>query len=239
MADPGRHASIEPIGDAALVITVGSDVDPVLAARAQAIAARVQAARTAHPGIGRSVPAHASVLVPFDPLAIDLDTAIAVARRAVDEAAGADPGYASGPVAGEGDAAGERRLIEITVRYGGSDGPDLDDVAERLGLRAADVVELHAGSTYEVLFLGFAPGFGYLGGLPDALALPRRVTPRERVPPGSVAIAGAQTAVYPLAMPGGWHLIGRTDLVLFDAERDPPALFRPGATVRFVPVTGR
>ena len=132
------------------------------------------------------------------------------------------------------DAASEPAL-EISVRYGGADGPDLADVAARHGLTPADVVELHAGARYRVLFLGFAPGFAYMGGLPAAIATPRRPTPRERVPAGSVGIAGEQTGVYPLAMPGGWNLIGRTDARLFDPDRSQPALFRPGAVVRFVP----
>ena len=234
--DPGEVAAsgsptFEPIGDAGLLITFASTVDPVTAERAQAVAAAIDAARVAMPAVGRPVPAHASILVPFDPLAIALEDVIGLARRAMTTAE-ADPVSvavnAPGPIS-----------IEIPVRYGGLNGPDLDVVADLHGLRPADVAELHASAAYHVLFLGFAPGFGYLGGLPPTLVTPRRASPRERVPAGSVGIAGEQTGVYPLAMPGGWQLIGRTDAVLFDPERDPPALFRPGATVRFVPVTDR
>jgi KipI family sensor histidine kinase inhibitor len=102
----------------------------------------------------------------------------------------------------------------------------------------AQVIELHAATVYRAYMLGFAPGFAYLGVLPEPLRLPRRDTPRQRVPAGSVAIAGAQTAVYPLATPGGWHLIGRTDAVMWDARRDPPALIEAGRSVRFVPARG-
>lgn len=228
-------ATIEPFGDAALLVTLGSSVDPVLASRAQAVAGAIETARLAVPAIGRAVPAHASVLVPFDPLAISLEDAIEVAGSAL--AAGE---VLAGDVGAGGSASSDDPApIEIPVRYGGADGPDLVEVAELHGLSPADVVELHASAAYRVLFLGFAPGFGYLGGLPAALATPRRASPRERVPAGSVGIAGAQTAVYPLAMPGGWQLIGRTDTVLFDPERTNPALLRPGASVRFVPIEAR
>jgi KipI family sensor histidine kinase inhibitor len=218
-------ARIEPLGDAALLVTFGDGPDPELTARSHALAAAVDARRASEPGLGRPVPAHASVLVPFDPLAIERAAADALLRHILAEPAtvhAADHDLALEP-------------LEIPVRYGGVDGPDLDELAAARGLGPADVVELHAGATFRVLFLGFAPGFAYLGGLPGALATPRRTTPRERVPAGSVAIAGQHSAVYPLAMPGGWNLIGRTDAVLFDPTVDPPTPLRPGRIVRFVP----
>ena len=128
------------------------------------------------------------------------------------------------------------RLVEVPVRYGGADGPDLDEVARLHDLRAEDVVEIHAGAEYDAFFLGFAPGFAYLGPLPASIVTPRLDVPRPRVPAGSVAIAGAQTAVYPTETPGGWRLIGRTDARLWDASRQEPALIRPGDRVRFVPI---
>jgi inhibitor of KinA len=128
------------------------------------------------------------------------------------------------------------RIVEIPVRYGGQDGPDLEAVAATIGRSVSDVIGLHVTATYRVLFLGFAPGFAYLGPVPEPLALPRRASPRELVPAGSVAIAGGQTAVYPRRMPGGWHLIGRTDAVLWAIDRREPSLLAAGDRVRFVPV---
>ncbi len=129
----------------------------------------------------------------------------------------------------------ESRNIEIPVIYGGEAGPDLALVARHANLSEKQVVELHASVDYVVWFLGFQPGFPYLGGLPDVLATPRRAEPRLRVPAGTVGIGGVQTGIYPLQTPGGWNLIGRTDVPLFNPSLPEPVLLRPGDTLRFIP----
>jgi inhibitor of KinA len=217
---------VAPFGDAALIVTLGTQIDPGVNAAAHRLAGRVQADR-AHGSPWRTpVPAYASVLLPYDPLQWLVDEARAALEpllAALTDAAGTDE-----------QAAGA--VVEIPVRYGGDDGPDLVGVAARLDLTVEEAVALHASRTYRSYVLGFAPGFAYLGTLAPELRLPRRDSPRTRVPAGSVGIAGAQTAVYPRATPGGWHLIGRTEVVVWDALREPPALLAPGAMVRFVPV---
>jgi KipI family sensor histidine kinase inhibitor len=223
IASPPR---ILPFGDAALLVELGGGIDIDANRRAHAIADTVRA--DAGGPWGCPVPAYDTVLVPFDPLATSGEEAIERLAALV----GALPEKALELAVDAGDLG----VIEIPVHYGGHDGPDLEEVAGRLGLRPAQVIEAHAGTTYRVFFLGFAPGFAYLGRLPEGIVVPRRPSPRTRVPAGSVAIAGAQTAVYPRAMPGGWNLIGRTDLATWDLRREPPALLRPGAAVRFVPV---
>jgi len=131
-------------------------------------------------------------------------------------------------------AALEGRTIEIPVAYGGEHGPDLADVAAHTGLPPEEVVRRHAAAEYVVYLLGFLPGFAFMGGLPPELATPRRAEPRVAVPARSVGIGGAQTGVYPLVSPGGWQLIGRTPLAMFDPAADEPTLLRPGDRVRFV-----
>lgn len=126
------------------------------------------------------------------------------------------------------------QTITIPVTYGGEEGPDLRTVSVHTGLSVEAIIERHSAGLYRVFCLGFLPGFAYLGGLDPALAIPRRATPRLSIPAGSVAIGGGQTAVYPCATPGGWHIIGRTDLSLFDPKRQPPVLLLPGNAVRFV-----
>jgi KipI family sensor histidine kinase inhibitor len=130
-----------------------------------------------------------------------------------------------------------REPIDIPVRYGGDDGPDLPFVAQHAGMSELDVISLHSAAEYVVFFLGFQPGFAYLGGLDPRIATPRRTHPRPRVPAGSVGIGGEQTGVYPIESPGGWQLIGRTEIVMFDPTRAQPSLLAPGDRVRFVPVS--
>lgn len=127
-----------------------------------------------------------------------------------------------------------RRTVEIPVRY---DGPDLAEVSARWGVPAREVARIHAATEFRVAFCGFAPGFGYLTGLPARYDVPRRATPRTSVPAGSVALAGPYTGVYPRSSPGGWQVIGTTDAVLWDHTRVPAALLSPGTRVRFVPVS--
>ncbi|EIC84481.1 5-oxoprolinase subunit PxpB [Serratia sp. M24T3] len=129
----------------------------------------------------------------------------------------------------------ESRLIEIPVVYGGKGGPDLSGVASHTGMTPSQVVECHSGAEYIVYFLGFQPGFPYLGGMPDVLATPRHSEPRLSVPAGTVGIGGGQTGIYPLITPGGWQLIGHTPLSMFDPDSRLPTLLRPGDRVRFVP----
>jgi len=215
---------IRPHGDSALLVVFGERIDPLISRRVHAAAAVVRQARDGGEAWSTPVAAYASLLVGYDALTVDFDAARRQLGRLLD-------GVKVDREAGEDQA----ETIDVTVRYGGDDGPDLEAVAERCGLSPAQVIELHSSVTYSAYMLGFAPGFAYLGELPAELELPRRDTPRQRVPAGSVAIAGRQTAVYPAPTPGGWHLIGRTDVAVWDAARTPPALIQPGAAVRFVP----
>ena len=216
--DP-EDVAVAALGDAAVLLTLGDRVDLALNRRVHRVAAAVRARVLA--GVVDVVPAYAALSVHYDPLHVEHDAIAAELRRiALDALAGGDADVDRGAT-----------THALPVVY---DGPDLAEVAERTGLRAEDVVALHAGATYTVYLLGFVPGFAYLGDLDARLALPRRPAPRTRVPRGAVAIAGRQTAVYPLATPGGWHLIGRSDAALLDVARTPPALLAPGDRVRFV-----
>jgi inhibitor of KinA len=173
-------------------------------------------------GIRNLHPAYCSVLVKFDALSRTHQEMEAALRPYLDRIEHVD---LPGP-----------RLVEIPVRYGGEFGPDLNDVAALHDLTPAQVIELHASAIYTVYFLGFAPGFAYLGGLPEALATPRLPAPRKRVPRGSVGIAGNQAGVYPFETPGGWRLLGRTSVEMFRPDRAQMNLLSIGDHVKFTPV---
>ncbi len=204
---------MEPLGDTALVLDFGDRVDRAISARV--MAARDAVAAAGLEGIVDLVPTFCSLAVHFAPEQIgSADLAARIGMLELAEAAAGRPGQA----------------VRIPVLY---DGPDLGAVAQAAGLSPDEVAKLHAATPYHVYMLGFLPGFAYLGDLPESLRLPRLKEPRTRVPPGSVALAEQMTAVYPVQSPGGWHLIGRTPLILFDHRKDSPSLLQPGDEVRF------
>lgn len=212
----------EALADDAWLLRLGSQIDPAVNARVHALAARLRARAPAW--LRDLVPAYASLALFFDPAAV-----AAAAARGWLLAQYADAGAA-------GMSAPGVRDVEIPVIYGGASGPDLESSAAELGLSPQALIERHSGALYTVAMIGFAPGFPYLSGLAPELALPRLATPRTEVAAGSVAIGGAQTGVYPRPGPGGWRLLGRTPLRLFDAARASPSLLQPGDRVRFRPI---
>jgi len=210
-----------PAGDSAVVVEYGEEID----ARVNAKVRLLQHALEAGPrrGIVEVVPTYRSLMVHYDPMALSRESLEALISTTAVQL----PEEVREPV----------RTVEVPVLYGGDAGPDLADVAAFAGLDIQAVVDLHAAGDYVVFMLGFMPGFPYLGGLPQRIATPRLATPRTLVPAGSVGIAGAQTGVYPAESPGGWRLIGRTPVALFDPRRSPPTLLEAGDRVRFVPIT--
>jgi KipI family sensor histidine kinase inhibitor len=207
-------------GDAVLIVKFAERVDPIINARAIALAERLRAAAPA--GVQDVVPTFRSVAVYFNPLLTDYSRLLDEVRRLAAAAVDSD--------------APAKKPIQIPVQYGGPFGPDLAEVAQFANTTEAEVVRLHTAVTYRVFMLGFVPGFAYMGTVDRRIAAPRRQSPRTAVPAGSVGIAGPQTGIYPTAMPGGWQLIGRTETKAFDLSRADASLFMPGDTVRFVAV---
>ena len=203
-------------GDRALLITLGDAISPATLGQVLALDRALEDHRPR--GLLGPVPAYASLLCRYDPGVTDaarLEDSIHEFEGRVD---------ASIPLGS---------IVDVPTRY---DGPDLADVALKTNLTPAAVIDAHAGQEYLVYCIGFAPGFAYCGALPDQLAVPRLASPRLRVPAGSIGIAGHQTGIYAVESPGGWNLIGRTALRLFDPAVDPPARFKPGDRLRFVPI---
>ena len=205
------------MGDRSLLVELGEEISPGINGLVQDLLQRLEAA--AIPGIRELAPAYRSLLVTYNPLVISpaelrarISTITSDTRRFSATAA---------------------KLVTVPVIYGGAGGPDLDAVAAHLRIGVEEVIRLHTGTAYRVYMIGFMPGYPYMGELPAALAMPRRRTPRTRVPKGSVGIAQRQTGIYPVESPGGWQIIGWTPIELFDPHRDPPSLLNMGDTVKF------
>ncbi len=218
---PTPPVQFETIAEDALLLRFGEHIDVAVNARVQAACARLQRAL---PQL-ECVPAYASLLLRFDALDWSDDVAVDPQKSLRDTVLAA--------LAGDAEAPAPTREHVIPVCYGGNHGPDLGDVASHSGLSSDEVIARHVGAGYQVAMIGFAPGFPYLLGLDPTLAMPRRRDPRQRVPAGSVAIGGSQTGVYPEPLPGGWQLIGRTPLRLFDVSAERPSLLAAGDRVRF------
>jgi inhibitor of KinA len=240
MNEPLLHVfRLSALGDRVLMIELGDDASAETALRVRAVSEDLL--RRPIAGVLDVVPAVCSVALHYDPLGVEGFVAptadsppdapspyLALAQQVTQRLTTLNP-----------TSLPEPRTVEVPVCYGREFGEDLDTLARAHALRAEEVIALHAAPLYRVQMIGFAPGFAYLVGLDPRLATPRRPTPRQRVPAGSVAIGGELTGVYPLALPGGWHVIGRSPLRLFAPEQDPPSRLSMGDRVRFVPIDER
>ncbi len=217
---------IVPLGESALVVEFGREISPELNDKAIALARRLN--EKPFPGFREAVPCYASVGIYFDPLVFRPEDKSVFERVYTEVEARLNQLSVRSSVAS--------RLIEVPVDFSDAAGPDLAEICEILSITRDRFIETYCGREYRVYMLGFLPGFAYMGELDPSIAFPRLPTPRLRVPRGSVGIAGRQTGIYPAESPGGWRLIGRTALELFDANRAEPSLFSPGDRVRFVAV---
>lgn len=229
---------IVPLGDSSLIVRVREQLnDAPEETLDEVLRAFQQLRRAAIPGVIELAPAYTSVAVFFDPITIVKSSG--TPDKVFDWLATRIHAALAGAVRRRGVriSKSEIRIVEIPVCYDPEFAPDLDDVARHAQMSTKQVIDLHSTAEYRVACIGFVPGFPFLAGLPKKLATPRRDVPRKEIPPGSVGIGGAQTGVYPLRSPGGWNLIGRTPLKLFDPTKDPPTLLRAGDRVRFRAIT--
>lgn len=208
-----------PCGDQAVTVEWGSTIDEHINRQVHAFARKVEV--LSHPAITEVVPTYRSATVHYRPEVLSYE----------------ELKHLLAPLAqGSAEEAEELPVVEIPVCYGGEYGPDLLEVAQHCSLTPEEVIARHTAPTYRIYMLGFTPGFPYLGGMDPSIAAPRRKEPRIHIPAGSVGIAGEQTGVYPIVSPGGWQLIGRTPLRLFDPQKEQPILLSAGAGIRFVPI---
>jgi inhibitor of KinA len=209
-------------GDSGLVIEFGNEISEGINRRVSYMTGKLDQAKL--PGILDIVPSYRSILVNFDPLRISARDITGTVTAA------------AGDFSASSEAAGGE-VIEIPVCYGGDKGPDMDFISAHTGLPPEEVIRIHSSVEYLIYMIGFTPGFPYLGGMPKEIATPRLQKPRALIPAGSVGIAAGQTGIYPVESPGGWQLLGRTPLKIFDCNREPPFLLAAGNYLKFVPVT--
>ena len=211
---------IHPAGDSCLVVDFGNSISLEINAKVQALRSYLETHGTC--GIKELMPTYRSLAVYFDPVGTNMDS---LARKITE-----------GLSSIEGKQTVSTKEVTIPVCYGGEYGPDLESVAQYHNISEKDVIRLHSGRSCYCYMLGFTPGFSYLGGMDESIATPRLATPREIIPAGSVGIAGKQTGIYPIDSPGGWQLIGRTPLIMYDPRRNPPTLLDAGIWVGFRPI---
>ena len=209
---------IVPLGDSAVLVQLGDEIDFKINQQVHALTSLIET--SSMNGIVETVPAYATLLVHYDPLIVSFTQVKSQLWTKIAQI--------------EETAARKPRQVEVPVRYGGEYGIDLESVASHLHLSVEDVIRIHSEKIYTVYMMGFTPGFPYMGKLDDGLVMPRLVTPRTRVPAGTVAIAGSQTGIYSIDSPGGWNLIGWTPVQLFNSESESPFLFAPGDEVKFI-----
>lgn len=215
-----EHPAYRIMGDRALLVELGDGISPLVNKKVREVFLCLNDSQVE--GVVETMPGYRSLLIVYDPLKITLS---ALKERLNKLHTTIDRSEIPKP-----------RTLEIPVVYGGECGPDLNWVAEYHKLSPEEVVRFHTGTTYQVYMIGFTPGFAYMGQLPEAIATPRRETPRTAVPRGSVGIAQSQTGVYPVESPGGWQIIGRTPLRLFDPEKWPPTPLEMGDLVKFLSI---
>ena len=212
-----------PAGDMAMVVELGDAISPQINRKVRSLTDALE--QGGIPGVFDFLPTYRSVLVYYDPLQIsssDVQEGIEHLLEITEE-----------------EDTGERHIVHLPTLYGGKMGADIEFVAQHTGIDEQELIRIHSGTDYLVYMMGFSPGFAYLGGLDQRLATPRLQSPRTEIPAGAVGIAETQTGVYPMASPGGWQLIGRTPLKLFDPTRERPVLLSAGDYVRFVPLASR
>lgn len=208
-------------GDTGISVELGNDIDPGINHRVQQLFGRLGARRL--PGILGLNPTYRSLFIQYDPWECSFEKLLLAVEECLKSGGGAEAGVAP--------------AVEIPVCYGGEYGPDLDEVASFHGMSSDEVIRLHCASVYYVYMIGFTPGFAYLGGLDERLHTPRKKEPRKVVPAGSVGIADRQTGIYPIDSPGGWQLIGKTPVKLFDLEKEDPFFIRAGQSLKFKAIT--